>query len=330
VPEFGVTSKYGGPEYETIGASGSACGIGDLKAIARFNQICGEYVMDTISVGMTVAFAMECFEHGILTTADTDGIELRFGNAAALLTITEKMGKREGFGDVLADGAKRAAEQIGRGAEKFALTVKSQEIPMHEPRGKQGLSLAYATAPAGADHMQAPHDPIYEGFHPDGAHVLEPLGLCEPLPRLELSPRKVRAFFYANNWYRLCSVVGVCHLAANNFLAITPVVNLVRALTGWDTSLWELLKVAERGKALTRVLNCREGFTAEDDRLPSRLHEAFAGGPLKDIRVDPDKFARALHLYHQMEGWDPGTGWPTFARMAELGIEWAAKPGDSW
>jgi aldehyde:ferredoxin oxidoreductase len=330
VPEFGVTSKYGGPEYETIGASGSACGIGDLKAIARFNQICGEYVMDTISVGMTVAFAMECFEHGILTTADTDGIELRFGNAAALLTITEKMGKREGFGDVLADGAKRAAEQIGRGAEKFALTVKSQEIPMHEPRGKQGLSLAYATAPAGADHMQAPHDPIYEGFHPDGAHVLEPLGLCEPLPRLELSPRKVRAFFYANNWYRLCSVVGVCHLAANNFLAITPVVNLVRALTGWDTSLWELLKVAERGKALTRVLNCREGFTAEDDRLPSRLHEAFAGGPLKDIRVDPDKFARALHLYHQMEGWDPETGWPTFARMAELGIEWAAKPGDSW
>jgi aldehyde:ferredoxin oxidoreductase len=332
VPELGVTPEYGGPEYETIVASGSACGVSDLKAIAKFHQICGEYVMDTISVGMTIAFAMECFENGILTTADTDGMELRFGRSEALLALAEKMAKREGFGDVLADGAKRAAERIGRGAERFTLTVKGQEIPMHEPRGKQGVSLAYATTPSGADHMQAPHDPVYEGFHPEGAHALEPLGLCEPLPRLELSPRKVRAFFYANNWWRLCSVVGACQLAVApaNLLAITQVVNLVRGLTGWDTSLWELVKVAERGKALARVLNCREGFTAKDDTLPKRLHEAFSNGPLKGVRVDPEQFARALRLYHQMEGWDPETGWPTFAKLAELGIEWAAKPGDGW
>ena len=332
VPELGVTTEYGGPEYETIASSGSACGVGDIKAIAKFHQICGEHVIDTISVGMTIAFAMECFENGILTTADTDGVELRFGNAEALLTMTEKMAKREGFGDVLADGAKRAAARIGRGAERFALTVKGQEIPMHEPRGKQGLSLAYATAAAGADHMRAPHDPVYEGFHPKGAHALEAMGLCEPLPRLELSPRKVRAYFYANNWWSLCSSAGVCHLAAApiDILAITQVVNMVRALTGWDTSLWELVKVAERGKALSRVLNCREGFTAKDDQLPKRLHEAFTSGPLKDVRIDPDTFARALRLYQQMEGWDPETGWPTFARLAELGIEWAAKPGETW
>ena len=332
VPEMGVTSKYGGPEYETIAASGSACGIGDLKVIAKFHQICGEYVLDTISAGMTIAFAMECFENGILTTADTDGIELRFGNGDALLAMIEKMGKREGFGDVLADGAKRAAERIGRGAEQFVLTVKGQEIPMHEPRGKQGLALAYATAPAGADHMRAPHDPLYEGFHPSGAHALEPLGLCEPLPRLELSPRKVRAYYYANQWWSLCSSLGICHLAAApiNILGITQMVNLARAITGWDTSLWELCKVAERGKSLARVFNSREGFTPKDDRLPKRLHEAFTSGPLKDVRIDPDTFARAVRLYHQMEGWDPETGWPTFAKLAELGIEWAAKPGDSW
>jgi aldehyde:ferredoxin oxidoreductase len=288
--------------------------------------------MDTISTGMTIAFAMECFENGILTKTDTDGLELRFGNAEALLALVPKMARREGFGAVLADGAKRAAAKIGKGAERFALHVKGQEIPMHEPRGKQGLSLAYATAPGGADHMQAPQDPAYEGFHPSGGHALEALGLCEPLPRLELSPRKVRAYYYARHWWGLASSLGVCQLASAplDILGVTPMVNLARALTGWDTSLWELFKVAERGAALARVFNCREGFIPKDDRLPARLHEAFTRGPLNGVRIDPDTFARALRLYHQMEGWDPQTGWPTFAKLAELGIEWAAKPGDTW
>jgi aldehyde:ferredoxin oxidoreductase len=332
VPELGVSNKYGGPEYETVGASGSACGIGDIKTIAKFHQLCGEYVMDTISVGMTIAFAMECFERGILSAEDTNGIELRFGNADALLAMTEKIGKREGFGDVLANGAERAAKRIGRGAEQYVLTVKKQEIPMHEPRGKQGLSLAYATAPAGADHCRAPHDPAYEGFHPQGAHALEPLGLCESMKRLELSPRKVRAFHYASHWWALCSCVGVCHLAAVpiDVVGLTLVTNAMRSVTGWDTSLWELIKVGERYKALTRAFNCREGFTPKDDRLPKRLHEAFTSGPLNGVRVDPETFERALRLYHQMEGWDLETGRPTFAKLAELGIEWAAAPGESW
>jgi len=331
-PGRGVIAKYGGPEYETIGSAGSVCGIGDLSAIAKFHQLCGEYVMDTISVGMTIAFAMECFETGILTLADTDGLDLRFGNAEAMLTLTEKIGKREGFGALLALGSERAAKQIGRGAEEFALTVKQQELPMHEPRGKQGVSLAYATAPAGADHMRAPHDPAYAGFHPQGAHALEPLGLAEPLSKLELSPRKVRAFQYASHWWALCSCLGVCHLASapGNAVGITLIVNAMRAVTGWDTSLWELIKVGERSKALARVFNSREGFTPKDDQLPKRLHEAFTSGPLKDVRVEPEAFQHALRLYYQMEGWDPETGWPTFAKLAELGIEWAAKPGETW
>ncbi len=332
VPELGVVAKYGGPEYETIGAGGSACGIGDLKTVAKFNQICAEYVLDTISVGMTVAFAMECFERGVLTPADTDGVDLRFGNGEALLALTEKIAKREGLGDLLALGSERAAQRIGRGAEQFVLTVKKQEIPMHDPRGKQGLSLAYATAAGGADHQRAPHDPGYEAFHPQGAHALEPLGLCEPLKRLDLSPKKVRAYQYASHYWAMLSSLGVCQLAAvpPNVLSMTTVTNAMRALTGWDTSLWELLKVGERSKALTRAFNCREGFTSKDDRLPRRLHEAFADGPLTGVRVEPETFQRALRLYHQMEGWDPETGWPTFAKLAELGIEWAARPGDSW
>jgi aldehyde:ferredoxin oxidoreductase len=332
VPEVGVTSKYGGPEYETIGSSGSVCEIGDLNTIAQFHQICGEYVIDTISVGMTIAFAMECFENGILTTKDTDGIELRFGNGPALLAMTKKIVKQEGFGGILALGAERAAAKIGRGAEQYVLTVKKQEIPMHEPRGKQGLSLAFATAPAGADHMRAPHDPVYEGFHPSGAHPLEPFGLAEPLKRLELSPRKVRAYYYASHWWALDGCVGVCNLASApiNAVGVTLVIDAMRAVTGWDTSLWELVKVAERAKALARVFNCREGLTAKADRLPKRLFEAFKSGPLEGVRIDPETFGRALKLYHQMEGWDPETGWPTFAKLSELGIEWAARPGDGW
>jgi len=332
VPELGVTSRYGGPEYETIGSGGSLCEIGDLKVIAKFNQLCAQYVMDTISTGVTIAFAMECFENGLLTSQDTDGLDLCFGNAEALLALTEKIARREGFGTVLADGVRRAAQHIGKGAERFAMHVKGQEIPLHEPRGKQSLALAYVMAPGGADHGRHPHDPTYEGLHPEGGHALEPLGLCEPLSRLDLSHRKVRAYYYGTNWNIMMSSTGMCILAVSPVNIITPtrVTDLIRALTGWDTSLWELMKVGERGKALARVFNCREGISPRDEVLPARFHEAFPDGPLQGVRVDPEAFAKARRLYYQMEGWDPETGWPTYARLAELGIEWAAKPGDTY
>lgn len=332
VPELGVTPQYGGPEYETIAASGSLCGVGDLKPIAKFNQLCAQYVMDTISTGVTIAFAMECFENGLLKPADTNGIELRFGNADALLAMTEEIARREGFGAVLAEGVTRAAQRIGNGAERFALHVRGQEIPLHDPRGKQSLALAYSTAPGGADHCRASHDPTYESLHPEGGHALEQLGLCEPVSRLDLSHRKVRAYYYASSWNIVMSSTGMCILAVApvSIINATHVTKLIRALTGWDTSLWELMKVGERGKALARVFNCREGFSPRDEALPARLHEAFSDGPLKGVRVEPETFTRARHLYYKMEGWDPETGWPTFAKLAELGIEWAAKPGDTW
>jgi len=152
---YQVDPKFGGPEYESIGAFGSLCGVSDLVAVCRANQLCGAYVADTISTGVAVAFAMECFENGILTLEDTDGIDLRFGNADAMVKMTEKILKREGWlGDTLAEGVKRAAEKIGKGSEKFAMHVKGQELPMHEPRGKVGMYLSFATSPTGADHVE--------------------------------------------------------------------------------------------------------------------------------------------------------------------------------
>ncbi len=322
VPADGVTPKYGGPEYETLAASGSLCGIGDLNALARVNQLYAQYVLDSISTGVVIAFAMECYEHGIITTQDTGGIELQWGNADALEKMVHLIGRREGIGELLGEGVKRAAAKLGRGAERFALHVKGQELPMHDPRGKKGLSLAYAISPTGADHMEAPHDPLYAGFHPHG-HPMGPLGLIEPLDPLVLDAKKVHAFFETQKVWSSYNSVGMCDFvgAPLNSLELEPLVAYINAVTGWNMSLYELMKVGERNNTLARVFNNREGFTPADDTLPQRLHEGIGNGPLKGERVDPDQFLAARRVYYQMAGWDPDTGKPTVAKLAELGLE---------
>ncbi len=322
IPEDGVTPKYGGPEYETLAASGSLCGVGDLNALARINQLYAQYVLDSISTGAVIAFAMECYEHGIITKADTGGIDLTWGNAQAVEQMVHLIGRRQGIGELLGEGARRAAARLGRGAERFALHVKGQELPMHDPRGKKGLSLAYAISPTGADHMEAPHDPLYAGFHPQG-HPMGPLGLIEPLDPLTLDSKKVRAFFETQKVWSSYNSIGMCDFvgAPLNSLEMEPLVAYINAVTGWNMSLYELMKVGERNNTLARLFNIREGFTPTDDVLPQRLHEGIGNGPLKGERVDPDQFFAARRVYYQMAGWDPETGQPTPAKLAELGLE---------
>ena len=328
IPEDGVDPKYGGPEYETLAASGSLCGVGDLRALARVNQLLAQYVLDSISTGAVMAFALECYEHGILTKADTGGIELTWGNAEAIEQLVHRIGRREGIGDVLAEGVRRAAARLGRGAERFALHVKGQELPMHDPRGKKGLSLAYALSPTGADHMEAPHDPLYAGFHPTG-HPMGALGLIEPLDPLTLDAAKVRAFFVTQQLWSFYNAIGMCDFVGSplNSLEPAPFVSYVNSVTGWNMSLYEVLKVGERANTLARLFNCREGFTPDDDVLPQRLHEGIGNGPLKGQRIDPAEFLAARRVYYEMAGWNPETGRPTSAKLAELGIDAAAIRG---
>jgi aldehyde:ferredoxin oxidoreductase len=193
---------------------------------------------------------------------------------------------------------------------------------MHDPRGKKGLSLAYALSPTGADHMEAPHDPLYAGFHPQG-HPLGPLGLIEPLDPLKLDAKKVRAFFVTQQVWSFYNSVGMCDFvgAPLNALQLQPLVDYVNSVTGWNMSLFEMMKVGERANTLMRLFNCREGFTPEDDVLPQRLHEGIGNGALKGQRIDPAEFLAARRTYYQMAGWDPDTGRPTAAKLAELGIE---------
>jgi aldehyde:ferredoxin oxidoreductase len=319
---YKVDPEYGGPEYETLGAFGSLCGNGDLKAIAMANQLCGAYGIDTISTGTTIAFAMECFEKGILTAKDTDGLDLKFGNPEALIAMVEKIAKREGFGNLLAEGAKSAAEKIGRGAPEYAMQVKGQPLPLHEPRGKAGLALAYSISPTGADHLEHPHDPVFETEA--GLKSILALGVIEPLPAIDLSSRKVRMFVYLQDLYSMFNCVGLCVLTGGFFggpVSLNTIPEYVSAVTGWDTSLWELLKVGERHGAMARIFNLREGFTAKDDTLPHRIFEPLEGGALKGRRIDPEEFKNALKTYYSMVGWDEN-GVPLESKLEELDLGW--------
>lgn len=322
VKDLGVTPKFGGPEYETLAASGSLCGVSDLNALALINQLHAQYVLDSISTGAVCAFAMECYEHGIITREMTQGLELTWGNAHAVVQLVHLIGRREGIGRLLGEGVRRAAAELGRGAERFALHVKGQELPMHDPRGKKGLSLAYALSPTGADHMEAPHDPLYAGFHPQG-HPLGPLGLIEPLDPLELDPKKVRAFYETQKVWSFYNSVGLCDFVGTplNALELQPLVDYINAVTGWNMSLYEAMRVGERNNTLARLFNAREGFTPADDVLPDRLHEGIGNGPLQGERIERDEFLRARDLYYRMAGWDPETGRPTEARLAELDLD---------
>ncbi len=323
-PPYNVDPVYGGPEYETMAALGSFCGVNDLKAVAKGNQLCNAFALDTIATGNTIAFAMECFERGILTQKDTGGIELKFGNAEAMMTMVEMIAKREGLGDILAEGTKRAAEKIGHGAIEYAMQIKGQEVPMHEPRGKVGLGIGYATSPTGADHCHNIHDTMFE-YECREMEKLRALGIQEPLSPLDLSPAKVRMFQYYVNWQHFQNCAHMCMFQPFNY---SHLVKLVNGATGWNTSVFELMKVGERALALARVFNAREGYTAKDDIIPKRFYEAFNSGPLKNKEIGREAMHQALQTYYKMAGWDSERAVPTTEKLQELDLGWVVEELD--
>ena len=313
---------FGGPEYETLAAFGSNCGVDDLKAIAHGHHLCQEYSIDTISTGATIAFAMECFENGLLSLGDTDGLELRFGNASAMIEMIHRIAHRRGLGDMLAEGTARAARQIGGGAEQFAMEVKGLELGMHEPRLKRGLGFGYAVASHGADHGVGLQDHFYEKPGP-AMEAIKALGVLEPVPVDELSPRKVQLFLYLQQWRAIQDSLVVCYFVPFSF---QQTAEMVSAVTGWNTTVWELMKVGERVITMARALNVREGFTPADDRLPERFFQPPLLGPLREKgwAVNREELERAKRDYYQMLGWDVATGIPCRAKLEELGVGWVA------
>ncbi|KPV62411.1 MAG: Tungsten-containing aldehyde ferredoxin oxidoreductase [Candidatus Bathyarchaeota archaeon BA1] len=312
--------SYGGPEYETIAAFGSLCAVSDISSVAFANQLCNAYGLDTISTGCVIAFAMECYENGIIKRDETKGLELKFGNVNAMIKLTEMIAKREGLGDVLAEGVKRASEKIGKGAERYALHVKGKEIPLHEPRGKTGLALQYALSPSGADHLQAAHDPAFEKSVKD----IEPFGILETVDRLSLGPDKVRLFKYLHLWWSLLDCLCVCKFVflphPVGVFKVNHLTEIVNAVTGWETSLLELMNAAERSLISARIFNIREGFTSLDDWLPERFFNPLRSSPREGAKISRDDLREAIKLFYEMMGWDEKNGEPKLAKLHELGL----------
>lgn len=328
---FKVTRDYGGPEYESIGLLGSNLGVGDITAVACCNQRCNALGLDTISTGVTISWAVECFERGLISTKDTFGLKLKWNAAETNLELIEKIAVRKDFGNVLAEGSRGAARIIGKDSEKYSIQVKGQEFANHEPRGKWGVGLGYAVSPTGADHLQAAHDPWF--INPGDSTLehnwvdltdLSSTGYFDPVPTEDLSGQKVRLFTYLQYIWGFHDVLDWCIFTAVpefRALSLNQLTSVVASITGWNTSLFEVMKVGERGITMARAFNVMRGFSPDDDNLPDRMFEPMRDGALKGHKIDKEAFEKAKLLYYGMMGWDKN-GIPTEAKLEELGIGW--------
>ena len=323
--DYQVDPHYGGPEYETMGTFGSYCGINNLEAVAKANELCNKYGMDTISCGATIAWAMDCYEQGIITTEDTGGLELNFGNAAAMVILVKQIAMREGFGSLLAEGSVLAAAGIGPAAEKLLVAVKKQELPAHMPQVKRSLGLIYAVNPYGADHESSEHDTTYTTEYSYRERMAE-IGLMDPQPPDDLGLQKVRFTLYTQWVYGACNSLCVCMFVFGpsfHLYSTGQLVELIRASTGWEYSMFELMKLGERTVNMQRAFNIREGFNRDDDILPKKLFIPLTGGPSNGVTIPAGQFETARQLYYEMSGWNQD-GKPNCSKLEELGIGWVA------
>lgn len=320
-----VNEKYGGPEYETLATFGSYCGVDNLEAIAYANQLCNQYGMDTISCGATIAWAINCFEEGLLTLEDTGGIELKYGDADLVVQLTEMIGKREGIGDLLADGSAHAASVIGKGTEDLVVTVKKQEMPAHMPQHKKSLGVIYAVNPFGADHQSSEHDPAVEKHFKYYEDRLEMLGISNKLPERSLGKEKIEFALKTQYLFSALDTINLCQFVfgpAWQLYGPDQMVEAVQLITGWDVDLEELMTIGQRRLNLLRAFNAREGIGRESDTLPKKLRKALKGGRSDGWQFTQDELDQSLDMYYELSGWDLDSGYPTKETLQKLELEW--------
>lgn len=306
-------SKGEGPEYESLSSFGTMCGVDDLEAITRAHFLCNEYGLDTISAGNTVGFAMECYQRGILKPKDVDGLDFSWGNAQLIVDIVHKIGKREGIGDLLAEGTKRMSEKLGQGSERFAMQVKGLELPGYDSRAAKITGLAYATANRGGDHITA----YIEGpaFLAMPFMIVEEADIGDPLKEIPETTQIVKNFEDA---FGIFDAIGGCKFMGM-VLTAEDWAGLMGTLMGLDYTAEEFRRTGERIYNLERAYIIREGFTREDDTLPPRmLEDPLPEGPAKGQVMNLDIL---LDAYYNYRGWDE-QGRPTKEKLEELGLNW--------
>lgn len=322
-----VEGRYGGPEYETCAAMGSYCGVTSLEPVAIANQLCNMYGLDTISCGATIAFAMECYTRGLINKTDTGGLDLNFGNEEAVIRLIEMIAKREGLGDLLAEGSLRAALKLGGEAPNLVMAVKGSEMPAHMPQFKPAVGIIYAVNPFGADHQSSEHDPLLV-LPPDSieGQRLAQIGAWRSYDNpWDLDEEKALFAFRTQCFYSVTDILCLCQFAWGpswQLYGPDDLLTLCRSGIGWATSLPELMRIGERRINMMRYFNAREGFNKDQDRLPQRFFEPLPDGPSKGMSINEEKFRKALAQYYCLAGWDPADGNPTVTKLKELSLDW--------
>ena len=311
---FSNAGKRKGPEYETLVGFGPNLWLNDEVAATRLGELCDRYGMDTISLSNTIGLAISLFEKGIIDVHDTGGIELRWGDAEMVERLIHLTARREGFGACLAEGARDLARRFR--AEEEAVQVNGLEVAYHDPRGASGMALVYATSPRGACHNQSDY------FMADIGQVEAGLGLeyFSPHDGEEKAANVARH----QDWRTVFNALVMC------FFANVPpdtVLGLINSACGLDFTKEEMLKAGERGWNLKRVINNRLGLGRSNDKLPKALLEPYQDAQETGKGAVPN-FERMLNAYYQVRGWDPVTGFPSQAKLAELGLDWAARDLD--
>ncbi len=314
-PYAGILSE--GPDFETVYSFGSVVGIDEVDPIIAADRLADELGLDTISAGVTIAFAMELFEKGILTLEDTDGIELCFGNDEAIMKVLHKIAYRHGIGDLLADGSLAAAKRIGKGTVKYAMQVKGLELPGYDVRALKAHGLGYATAYTGADHCRS------YAFQ-------EVFGVPVPweVDRFAVEGKGKLTIWNQDVRTSTLDCAPMCAFLLDMAVPATACQNtaaLMEAVTGLDFTPDEVMRVGERVNNLAKAFNVREGFTRADDTLPERLMtEPLKAGASKGHVITGEELDTMLDEYYSLRGWDVKTGTPTRAKLVELGLAYVA------
>ena len=313
VPEGPFAVKDGHkPEYETLASFGFLSLNENVESVWKANEICNRAGLDTISAGCVVAFAVECYENGIITKEDTGGIDLTWGNSAAIVAMAEQVARREGLGDILADGVKKAAERIGKGSEAFAVHAGGQEPGMHDPKYTPGLALGFKTDASPGRHTQ------YMPYLVDSpAEKLAPLGV-EPAAKMDYRD-KGKLFATLANITHVVNAAGLCLMHMGGF-PYTSIAEFMTAVTGEEWTVADLLTAGERIADIRNAFNQREGINPMQVYLHPRIvgQPPLKEGPNKGVTIDADKLAAD---YAAAMRWDPKTGAPSPERLAELGME---------
>ena len=317
----GLEVELEGMEYETIAALGSNCANADARAVAEMNLMCNELGLDTISMGVVLAWAMECYEKGLLTKEDAGGLEIRWGDIEVMKELICMTAHREGFGDLLAEGVRRASQIVGKGTEKYAMHVKGLEVPMQQPRAVKMFALGHATSNRGADHLYALPTICYPHLREEARKYL---GLSDEeldeLTDVASWKHKARAVVFSENFCAAVDSLGVCKFSTVETYAVTPelLAQGYGALVGAAVTAKDLLEVGERVVNLERMFNCREGVSKKDDTLPERFtKEPLPSGPFRGSVVE---LGEMLEEYYRLRGWDPEIGSPKSETLSRLGV----------